>query len=53
LKTPKQLEKQRIFLYLIIAAGIFYNLYLAFSDLDSNEKQSFSKHELNQSPDLN
>ena len=46
------MEKQRIFLYLIIAAGIFYNLFLAFSDSDKNEKQTFSKHELNQSQDL-
>jgi hypothetical protein len=52
LKTPKLKVERKTVFYLLIAAGLFYNLFLAFSDPEPHEQRQLTKHEISNSPNL-
>ncbi|MDO8965782.1 MAG: hypothetical protein Q8S14_18350 [Algoriphagus sp.] len=52
MKTPKLKVERKTVFYLLIAAGLFYNLFLAFSDPEPHEQRQLTKHEISNSPNL-
>lgn len=52
MKTPKLKVERKTFFYLLIAAGIFYNLFLAFSDQEPTEDRQLTKTEISNTPNL-
>jgi hypothetical protein len=52
LKTPKLKVERKTVFYLLIAAGIFYNLYLGFSKKEAAEQRKPSNLEISLSPNL-
>jgi hypothetical protein len=52
LKTPKPKVERKTIFYLLIAAGIFYNLFLGFSKKEASEKGKPTNKEISLSPNL-
>ncbi|WP_217636678.1 hypothetical protein [Algoriphagus alkaliphilus] len=53
MKTPRLKVERKTVFYFIIAAGLFYNLFLAFSDPEPHEERQLTKQEISNSPNLN
>lgn len=52
LKIPKLKVERKTVFYLLIAAGIFYNLFLVFSKKEIPERNQLTNQEISTSPIL-